>query len=278
MLFKVSLLISIASLVHLLPLKKQEEQKPPYKFPNDNPELGEYFQGDIMGIQVDERGAVAHEAFLVPRWTNGVIPYGFDPTAEYTQQEIDVIHSGMKHIEDLTRVNGKYCIKFVPRTTEEKWIEIYNGPGCASHLGMQPPLLLWILGQEHQRLSLQRPLPGNVGSKGFITLGVVAHEFMHALGIWHEQSRPDRDDYVDIFWQNLIPGAIPQYMKYDETLVNATFTPYDYGSLMHYEWNAFTANGGPIILPKDGDKHKIGNRQGMSPIDITEIRNMYNCF
>ena len=43
-----------------------------------------------------------------------------------------IIIKGMQLIENKTRINGKGCIKFKQRTTENNYINIFSDQGCYS--------------------------------------------------------------------------------------------------------------------------------------------------
>ncbi|VCX16518.1 unnamed protein product, partial [Gulo gulo] len=71
---------------------------------------------------------------------------------------------------------------------------------------------------------------------------IIEHEILHALGFYHEQSRTDRDDYVNIWWDEILPGFEHNFNTYDDTFITDLNTPYDYESLMHYEPFSFNKN------------------------------------
>ena len=84
---------------------------------------------------------------------------------------MDRIYSGMKLIEDSTRVNGKDCIKFVQRTTENNYLRIMNNlGGCWS-----------VVGRESAHSNTQA-LSIDVTRANCAWTGIVAHELIHALG------------------------------------------------------------------------------------------------
>ena len=51
--------------------------------------------------------------------------------------------------------------------------------------------------------------------------------------MYHEQSRPDRDDHLTVNWDNIEPGKEHNFEMKDPDDVNYE-TPYDHGSIMHY--------------------------------------------
>ena len=53
-------------------------------------------------------------------------------------------------------------------------------------------------------------------------------------GLWHEQSRPDRDQYIRIEWDNIELGTENSFFKYNRSIIESFSLPYDYGSIMHY--------------------------------------------
>jgi Astacin (Peptidase family M12A) len=125
---------------------------------------------------------------------------------------------------------------------------------------------------------------------------------MHALGFFHEQSRTDRDNYITIIWENIKEGAqsskklkilrlaspnicynfilAGQEDQFQTYRGDHLDYPYDYNSIMHYGWNAFSVDKHrPTILPRmaTAKKVSIGNRVVMSPLDVQKINILYQC-
>ncbi|CAK8685137.1 hatching enzyme 1.2-like [Clavelina lepadiformis] len=225
------------------------------------------FQGDIMLSQEDvaeietaNKGENRAASKLKKRWNNipgsggtFVVPYTLDPSIQRNPRAVSAISDAMKQYAEET------CIRFQKRTNEADYLEFFVGRGCYSYIGRTGG---------KQQVSIGR---------GCEWKGVVMHEMLHAMGFWHEHSRPDRDTAVIINMDNVNPKMQFNFKKMAEGLVNSMGSPYDIGSVMQYDGTAFSINKKPTILSKKTGQPVKAQRNGFSKEDLFQLRKMYNC-
>ncbi|PIO59802.1 astacin, partial [Teladorsagia circumcincta] len=113
------------------------------------------------------------------RWTNNRLFYYFDNS----------VGARMKGIvkDALTFVRDRTCLDFTESFTAANRVRVFSGAGCFATIGMA--------GGE-QSLSL---------GSGCEAVGIAAHEFAHALGVWHTQMRDDRDSFLRVDLSSVPP-------------------------------------------------------------------------
>lgn len=186
----------------------------------------------------------------VRHWPDGIVPYQFGGVSSRVRT------AWQQAIEEFNRFT---CIKFVRRTYERDYVNVISRRGCWSSIGRSGG---------GQSLSLGR---------GCEYKGTAVHEMMHALGFFHEQSRLDRDSHITINWQNIRTDMRYNFQKYRHGVADTLGAPYDYGSIMHYPAYAFTVNGRPTISMKRRSGSRIGQRRGLSKVDIDQVNKLYKC-
>nr|CAD2189312.1 unnamed protein product [Meloidogyne enterolobii] len=153
-------------------------------------------------------------------WENTTIPYTFN-VAQTNDEWRKSIQNAHRHIEGLT------CFRFVHYENERElgnkdYLQYFRGGGCWSQIG---------------RIGGRQPISIGYGCE---SLGIVAHETLHALGLWHEQSRTDRDNHIRVNFDAVMPGTESNFEKRSEQTVDNMDQPYDLGSTMHYGSKAFS--------------------------------------
>ncbi|VDL91358.1 unnamed protein product, partial [Schistocephalus solidus] len=109
------------------------------------------------------------------------------------------------------------------------------------------------------------------------SVGIILHEIGHAIGFWHEHTRPDRDAFVKIHWDQIDGQYRRNFNLKNSGEIDSLGEPYDYDSIMHYGRNSFAkSKDSETITPKAG-MAAIGQRKGLSPGDIRQTNKLYRC-
>ena len=144
------------------------------------------------------------------RWADGRVPYAIeagawgDDTDMMRTRIIEAISTWSRAVKTITFTEA--------RASDDDYILFTESDGCSSHVGYDG-------GEQKVRLSTG------------CSTSVVVHEIGHALGLFHEQSRSDRDAHVEIVWDNIESGKRHNFRKRSHAIAHGD---YDFESIMHY--------------------------------------------
>lgn len=184
------------------------------------------------------------------RWGGGSVAYEISTSFSSTQRQ--TILDAISYVQATTPgvtfyAKGSYT---------SDWVRFVPSTGCSSAVGRQG-------GRQDINLATG------------CTWGNTVHEILHALGMWHEQSRCNRDTYVEIRLYNVQSGQTHNFNKQCTGSTDVPNNRYDEGSIMHYGPYAFSSNGQPTIVSRRGLDYLMGQRSGMSGDDVYTIDWMY---
>ncbi|XP_066914069.1 nematocyst expressed protein 6-like [Clytia hemisphaerica] len=216
-----------------------------------------------------KRATLVDERYM---WPNNTVPYVFDTVNPVNEELRNLTIAAVHHIEKYS------CIRFKELTDEGYYVNITNsGPGCYSYLGF----INYGPAEYGQTLNLADDCNG---------MEVTIHEFLHALGYYHEHSRPDRSDYITLNMSNILPGMETQFTKVNLTHgdeagpVTLQNISYDIMSIMHYGQYAFTKHqqltygrqDQMTMYSNDDYMAQLGG-YSLSEKDIIRLNTKYNC-
>ena len=234
----------------------------PYVVVGDLALHGDIILGTAEEAAAHAPGARRHDSAVSPRslapyprevlWLQGVVPYVIDadvPHPEWIREAIAIW-------------NRETIIRFVERTTERDYLRFaVRDAGCFGVFGRG------FDGGERIMPVEPRGCP----------VPITLHELGHAIGMWHEQQRKDRDRWLTVFRENINPGDWGRGSWHPHPLAGPDIGPYDYRSVMHYAFfsDDQRRHGEIVMADTIPPGMPFGNTWELSPGDIDAVARLY---
>lgn len=203
----------------------------------------------ILGLPEEKGIQMGHFRLEDPAfWDKPEIPYAIDGDVPEPERILDALH----------HITAKTGVRFPRYTDQPDAIHFQNGKqDCWSTLGRQG-------GLQPIRLSPR------------CEWREIAHEVLHSMGFIHEQSRFDRDDFVNILWDNIKPDAKAQFEKLPKSIMGTLAdTAFDYESLMLYDTRAFARQSDLNTMQSKTQTGIRPSGAGLSAGDIRKIKSLF---
>ena len=225
------------------------------------------------------RGGAARLGSL---WPGGAVTWGFDSsfTGQTCAQDamgnpINCVDSRARVRDTLKALETRLPLHFheePPPGTITPYVRVQWGPPDVNKSSSSAIGMAW----DGQTLTFQS---GHDGIAGTFNAGpdpsTIQHEMLHAIGLWHEQARNDRDNFITVHFD-----CIADDHQYEMQSDSADLGPYDFNSIMHY------SNG--FFCERDASNHCIcdtmtsnvagvtlGQKGDLTREDVNSIYRMY---
>ncbi|NQZ19746.1 MAG: hypothetical protein HRT44_10885 [Bdellovibrionales bacterium] len=188
------------------------------------------YHGDLLIGNAKELPKIKAKGFLkMPppkKWPEGKIPYVIDENLS----NYDKVLEAIDYVHNFTNV------RFIPREEQPNFVRFtYGEQDCYSYVGMT--------GIEQEIFLSPR-----------CDVREIIHEITHTMGFFHEQNREDRDDFIEVLWDNIDEVNHTQFKKIPNDFLGITQRDFDIESIMMYSSFTFAVSSNePAMLTQGGD-------------------------